>query len=651
MSASRKLAAIMFTDIVGFTASAQADEAGTLRRLRELEELVQPLIPPGGGREVKSTGDGMLVEFESALKAVESAIQIQEAVQRRNRSNPGNAIQLRIGVHVGDVEERNQDVFGDAVNVAARVVTAAEPGGVCISQQVYDHVRNKIPHTLDRLPPQTLKGVRAPLDLYRVQLSAPTRADPSESRGVPRIAVLPLSNISPDPNDEYFADGLTEELIAALSQLRAIRVIARTSVSQYKGTSKPISQIGSELDVTHVVEGSVRKAGPKIRITLQLIDATSQEHLWANSYNRDLDDVFQVQAEIAEETAKVLRVQVLAPRPASHGSHRAINPQAYEACLRGIVASTQLHELGFEDALRSFELATRLEPTYAAAYSHWAHSYTLALGEWLPFREAYPTAKRLVEKALELDPESSEAHMAAGSLALQGDHDWARSEKEYRRAIELNPSNAEAHEWLGILLHVLQRPEEAMAALAEADRLSPADLSAKAWRGLILLQRGRFDEAIALLESNRAKRGEWGDALRLAVGYTLVGRSEDARRVLDGAGPPRTSQHAYYAAVNRARLGEPSAARELLARPSGGSKADYLSPSRRAGLYASLGQPDRAIELLEEDLRDGDQTLWWEYQYLGFDSLRLDPRFQDLLRRYGLPSAPPPFYRGAPPPT
>ena len=641
----RRLAAIMFTDVVGFTAAAQADEARALIGLKEVEDLVRPLIPTSGGREIKSTGDGLLVEFGSALKAVECAVRIQEAVRVRNQEQPTRRIELRVGVHLGDVEERDQDVFGDAVNVAARVVTAAEPGGICISQQVYDHVQNKVSQRMVRLPAQTLKGLRAPLDLYRVELSAPV---PMTARGhdpLRRLAVLPLSNISPDANDAYFAEGLTEELIAVLSRLRGLRVIARTSVSQYKDTPKSVSQIGAELGVDSVVEGSVRKAGNRIRITLQLIDVPTQEHVWANSYNRELDDVFQVQAEIAEETARALQLEVLRVGPGPEAAPSAINARAYEAYLKAGVllssgAGVHLSELG-----RLLEEATRLEPAFAAAYSRWAHVYMLALGVQMPLHEAYERARPLVRKALELDPNSSEAHMAAGSLAFQGDQDWPRAEAEYRRSIQLNPSNQEAQLWLGILLFVLQRYDEAIECFRATKQIDPASWSADFWRATALHLRGDTQESIALLERIYEERKSPGDAMRLAHGYAVAGRNADAARVLETAEASPSLTYAHYNAVTWALLGDLSRVRGLLDDDRPRTEGEYLGESRRASLYAWLGERERALDLLEKDFADGDRNLWFDYQFLVFEPLRDEPRFKALLRRYRLPEEPPPGLR------
>ena len=275
----------MFTDMFGSTASAQANEVESLKLRDEQADLVRPIFSAHRGREIKSMGDGFLVEFDSALHAVQCAIDVQQHLRERN-SQPGAVpIQLRIGIHLGDVEHRESDIFGDAVNIASRIESTSDPGGLSISSQVFEQVRNKISNRLESLPPTTLKGVQMPIKVYRVVLPW-TGPDASTGDGPSGLAVLPFTNISPEQRDEYIADGLTEELITVLSQLRDLRIISRTSVMLYKATPKSATQIGAELGVSSLLEGSVRKAGNHLRITAQLIDTRSDRHLWSQTFDR-----------------------------------------------------------------------------------------------------------------------------------------------------------------------------------------------------------------------------------------------------------------------------------------------------------------------------------------------------------------------------
>ncbi len=635
----RRLSAIVFTDVVGFTPATQADEAASLARRREQEELIRPLLGKHSGRAVKSLGDGLLLEFESALKAVECAVEIQATLRKRNADHAGEPIELRIGVHVGDVEEENGDVFGDTVNVASRVVRHAEPGDVCLSAAAADLLRSRVPYQLENLGPKMLKGVREPVEIYRVRPPATAIEESTGGSRSPRLAVLPLANISPDPRDEYFADGLTEEIIAVLSQIRELRVIARTSVAQYKAATKSVAQIGKELGVTSVLEGSVRKADHRIRITLQLIDVATQEHIWADSYNRDLDDVFSIQSEIAEKTASALRLQLVGRAKAAVQRAPTSNIEAYDLYLRGVFASRQTTEEGFRSAVRYFEEATRKDPLFSAAFSHWANLYVMSLGEVISMREAAPRAKRLVAEALELDPTASDAHATLGNIALQCDQDWPLAEAEFRKATALNPSDANAYHWYGVLLFVLQRYGEAAEALRRARELDPYWKSSLGWLVLVHMQTGDLSKALALAEEAVAEPPSSRlDRVRLAIVLVRLGRTADALREVERLEFGPSEQGGVYRAAVLAQLGRPEAARLLIDESRAGVGRGYISLSRMAALHAVLGEPEAALAALERDFHEGDRTFWFEYQFSAFDLLRDDPRFVELLRRYHLPT-------------
>ncbi len=639
MASVRRLAAIMFTDMVGYTAATQIDETSTLKLLQEEEELVRPLFVVHHGREIKSTGDGFLVEFDSALRAVQCAIDIHQHLQERNAQRGVNPIKLRIGVHLGDVEERGSDVFGDAVNIASRIQPLASPGGVCISGEVFNQIRNKLPNRFDKLEPMALKGIRLPMDVYRVALPWEAAEPQSGSAVRPRLAVLPLANISPDPKDEYFADGLTEELIGALSKIRELRVIARTSVGQYKSTSKTVAQIGAELDVTSVLEGSVRKAGNRLRITLQLIDAGTQEHIWANNYDRELDDVFAIQTEIAERTAGALRLELLGPERESIQKKPTSNIAAYNFYLKGIHSARQATIGGPTESLKFFEAAIREDPGFSLAYSHLANTYLALGGSTLAPRDAFPRAAELVAKALELDPNSSDAHTARGNLALQYDRDWGISETEFKQAISRNPSNANAHFWYAMLLVVVKRFDEAAEELGTAIELDPLWEWPRFWLMLTYLFRGDFAAAIASAEETRDRHSDdlWPHTF-LGIIYAREGRTEEAWKEVELSTGSQPWLGRLLRAVLLASLGKPEEARRLLGELEEASKTRYVSLPEIAQLYAVLGEKERALEWLERDYQSGDRTLWFSYQSPAFDSLRKDPRFRSMLRRMNLPT-------------
>jgi adenylate cyclase len=639
----RRLAAIMFTDMVDYSAMAQADEAGTLALLDEHNRILRPLFGKFRGREVKTAGDAFLVEFESALDAVRCACEIQQALRDRNAASPNaRQIRIRIGVHVGDVVETNGDMLGDAVNIASRIEAIAEPEEICLTQQVYDQVQNKLTVPIVRLPPVALKNIRLPTPVFKIlpQWDAPSQGNPTSlPTGIHRLAVLPLASISPDPGDEYFADGLTEELISMLSQVQGLSVIARTSVSPYKSAPKSIAQIGTELGVDTVLEGSVRKAGNRIRITLQLVDATTQRHVWASSYNREVDDVFAVQADIATRTAEALRLE-LAPSVSPRGKRKSpTNPEAYDRYLRGLVAASLPGKEAFDEAVRCFEESTKIDPDFAEAYAAWANLYVVAAGGTVSMPSVIPRARELARRALELNPDSSEAHASLANIALQFDHDWPFAEAEFRKAISLNPSNVTAHAFLSLLFIALGRYGEAKEAIRRAIQLDPGGRHQRtlAWAEL---ESGNFAVAIELLqgEVHRRPTAAYPHVL-LGLFYLTAGRRNDALHEADTPLEGANDEERFDHALLNALVGRPESARRIAAEIERGESNDYNSAAHLAMLYSSMGEKSKALDLLEQDSREGDQILWLFHRGTYFDPIRNEPRFVALLRRFRLPTS------------
>ena len=642
MAASRRLAAIVFTDIAGYTSFAQSDEAGALRLLQEQERLIRPLLEAHRGRKIKSMGDGLLIEFHNALDAVECAVDIQRQLHERNASEGERPLRLRVGIHLGDVQRRGNDIFGDAVNIASRVEPLADPGGVCLSAQVYDQVHNKVPYQLERLGPKSLKGVKEPMGIYRVVLPWAGRESVSGAPHPPRLAVLPLVNISPDPKDEYFADGLTEELISVLSQIRGLRVTSRTSVNQYKGTTKPIAQIGSELGVDSVLEGSVRKAGDQLRIAVQLIDTRTDEHRWAQTYDRRLDNVFAIQAEVAERTAGALRIELLKSEREAIQERPTASLTAYEFYLQGIQAWREL-STGESDRegkiAKCFEEAIREDPRFSAAYSYLANYLLGVMGATRPASEVVPRAREAVAKALELNPNSSDARTAQGNLAMQADLDWTRAEAEFQQAIALNPSSSTARFWYGFLLSHLQRFGEAEKQYLAAIELDPLWLLPRLNLGWAHEESGDLVSAISLCEKLAKRFSDTASVHRqLALFYALAGRVDDAVKLVEPLkGATDLDSRAVRAGV-LLLLRRPEEARALLAEWEQGRTSQYVSLVDVAAWYSLLGESEKALTLLAQDYREGDRTLWVAYGLTHFDPIREDPRFVAMLRTMKLPT-------------
>jgi adenylate cyclase len=501
VASMRRLASIMFTDMVGSTAAAQANEAEALRLRDEQETIVRPLFSAHRGRDIKSIGDGFLVVFESALRAVQCAIQIQEHLQARN-SKPGVLpILLRIGVHLGDVEERDGDVFGDSVNVASRIEPLAEPGGVCISEMVFGQVRNKIPNQFEKLDPRALKGVLFPVDLYRIRLDrtemAPSPADsPPSPLEMSRIAVLPFVSMSPDPNDEYFADGMTEEIIDRLSQVKELQVIARTSVMTYKKRAKKAVEIARELFVGSVVEGSVRKAGDKVRVTAQLVHGGTEAHLWSSHYDGNLDDVFAVQSEIAERVAGELKIQLLHSERKSLEKKPTENMEAYGDFLRGRELFREGSELSLRQALRLFERTVELDRSFAKAHVAVAECHQRLAGiGYEPMDVMLLVVRDSLKHALELEPDLAEAHSSLAELRLNED-DLAGAEAEARRAAELCPSLPEPYRMLSEIAGIKGKVDDMVRFVETAYRLDPISTYNTGSLGIVYFFTGREQEAL-----------------------------------------------------------------------------------------------------------------------------------------------------------
>jgi adenylate cyclase len=637
----RRLAAIMFTDIVGYTALTQNNERLAMKLLEKHRELIRPILPKHSGREVKTMGDAFLFEFGSALEAVECAVEMQQALQNYNEG-VSDKVLVRVGIHLGDVIHREGDVYGDAVNIASRIEPLASPGGICISEQVFDQVRNKVPYNLARLQPRELKNVAFQIDVYKLDLPWESGMKPESEYDRHRLAVLPFTSMSPDPDDEYFADGMTEEIISTVSGISGLEVISRTSVMGYKGTTKRVKEIGKELEVGSVLEGSFRKAGNKIRITTQLIDVTGDKHLWAQSYDRELDDVFAVQSDIAKQVAEALRVKILPQEVKRIAKTPTTSVDAHELYLKGRYHWNERSKESILKAIDAFQSAVKIDPSFALAYSGIADCYSvLADHEHMPRAEAYEKAYESALKATQIDDTSAEAHASLGFAVFGHSRDAKASEAEFMRSIELSPSYASAYQWFAVLLAYTGREkaslEMALRAL-ELDPLSPQiatfagiayagvknyDLAEKQFfRALDLQpgflpalynltytywQEGKFVEAERQIEDNFARdKNDYSYKLSLATQYALTGKAAEAKTALTDADTSPHLPHQY----------------------------DFL----RVLLYIALGEIDRAVSLTEEEF---ERDAGW-IGTIGFDPLlapiRFNPKVQSMLMRLGAPA-------------
>ena len=635
MEGERRLAAIMFTDMVGFTAKTGKDEEHALRMLERQRELVRPLLAKHRGREVKTIGDAFLVEFASSLDAVRCATDIQDALRDANRDRAEEErIVLRIGIHLGDVVHSQGDVAGDAVNVASRIEPLAPPGGICLSGQVHDSVANRVGLRFYSLGTPALKNVSAPVVVYQI-LGYGEAARPPPPRAPPpteRVAVLPFANISQDKAEEYFSEGLTEELISSISRTQGLRVIARTSVMKYKGSSKPVSEIGRELGVGNLLEGSVRKSGDKVRITVQLIDVGSEEPKWSEQYDREITDIFEIQSEIGRHVAEALRMRFLGP---SIGKPVA-RPDAYVDYLRGRQAWNRRTEEGLKQAVGFFERALDADGGYAKAYCGLADSYaTLALLEFSAPTEVYPKAKDAVGRALSLDPQLAEAHTSLGLIRFQYDWDWKGAEEEFREAIRINPSYAPAHHFFADLLKAMGRFDEALAEIEKARELDPLNLAINAGVGHVLYLSRQYDRAIDQyrravdLDPTFMQTHVWFGRPYLEKGMYAEAISELETAVrLSGEGTLALAMLGH----GLASAGKGTEARVVLDKLAERSKTRYVPSYWVAVIYNGFRDRPQTLHWLRKAFEERSSWLVWSNVEPRFDWLRGDPEFGSMMK-------------------
>ena len=539
----RRLAAILSADVVGYSRLMGTDEAGTLARLKAMRrDLVDPLIAAHSGRTFKLMGDGALVEFGSAVDAVTCAIEVQKQVQERNAGSPEDSrIQFRIGINVGDIIVDGDDIYGDGVNVAARIQALADPGGIYISRGAAEQVRDKVPIKIETRGEQTVKNIARPIEVFciiaedrnaiAVAFHEPeTRVQTPMVADKPSIAVLAFNNMSGDPEQEYFSDGISEDIITDLSKLSELHVIARNSTFNYKGKGIDVKQVGRDLGVRYVLEGSVRKAGNRVRVTGQLIDAANGEHIWADRFDRDLTDIFAVQDELTREIISALKVKLTPEQKGRLARKNNIDVEAYNLFLRGR-EQAQLHTKSNNVEARTLlERAIAINPDFAAAHAYVAftrlNDYVIGRGDERSLQACLEVATR----AVAMDDEDPYAHFVF-SLILLWHREYDRAFAEVQRCLALAPSSAEGHLHLASMQYYCGDPSSSIDMLNAYMRLDPfypelaLHFLAQAQHSL-----GQFDAAVATLKLRleRNPNSETAYAL-LASCYGHLGRIAEGR--------------------------------------------------------------------------------------------------------------------------
>ncbi|QFY62075.1 tetratricopeptide repeat protein [Rhizobium grahamii] len=627
----RRLAAILAADIVGYSRLMGSDEQGTLNAVKLCRaELVDPVIARCKGRIVKLTGDGILIEFSSIVNAVACASEIQETMAERNRAVESNRrIDFRIGIHLGDVLVEDGDIFGDGVNVAARLEAIAEPGGIALSATARDHVGTRLDLPFEDRGEHRLKNIERPVKVYAI---SPRRGLPlkvneaalaaAREKHKQLVAVLPFTNMSGDPEQEYFSDGITEDIITDLSKISNLYVVARNTAFTYKGKSVQVKQVASELGVNFVLQGSVRKAGQRVRITGQLIDARNGAHLWADRFDRDLTDIFAIQDEITHAIVDQLKIKLLPEEKRAIANDPTNNVEAYTYYLRGRQFSHTWTRHYLLMARRMFSTAVALDPDYARAYAGIADCES-ALRDWHAGEYTLEGILSLTAKALALDPNLAEAHASRG-LALHQDGRDVEALAEFEKALKLEPDLYEVNFHYGRFLFMQGKFEGAITFFTRASEIRPDD----------------YLSPIHLMSACRslglqAERERWA---RIGI--------ERAERALEDH--PENAGPAHRGALALAHMGESERAKEWLKRAQAIDPDDIVAQYNIACVYALLDERETALDLLEALLPQSScyQILWFKHDS-DLDSVRDHPRFQAMLDAIEACSFPQEGYRVA----
>ncbi|MBI3415732.1 MAG: hypothetical protein HY043_10525 [Verrucomicrobia bacterium] len=708
-SEQRKLAAIMFTDMVGYSALSQRNEKLAQELLEEHRALLRPLFPRFNGTEIKTIGDAFLVEFHSALEAAQCGIEIQRALAHRNHDvAQERRVELKIGIHIGDVVHRGGDVYGDGVNIASRIEPLAGAGGICVSMDVERQIRNALEARFEKLAPTELKNISVAMDLFRIVLpweeakaegkgqkekftaeigqgaspnrtgalalaavavvvllvvgagwwlvhqsgqatkpvasspgasTAPAAPSAAPAADQKSIAVLPFVNMSADKADEYLSDGMTEELLNVLTKVKGLRVPGRSSCFSFKGKNEQdiFRKVGEQLHVNAVLEGSVRKAGNQLRITAQLINVADGFHLWSETYDRDMTNIFAIQSDVAQKVTTALKIQLGVEETRALAKKPTENTEAYRLYLLGRYHFAKVTEQGWSTAIDYFNQALQLDPNYALAYCGLADDYGSMWGQVMPGKEAWAKQNEMARKAVALDPDLADAHLSMG-LSLLGLFDWRGSENEIQRAIELNPKLALAHDQYAWILTCLERFDEAAVEQQKALELEPLSTMINGDLGWQLQAARRYDDAIVQLRKTLKLDPNYFHATFILAWCMLwkgdtvsaIAEFQKAKSIADMPWVDSGLGYAY------AIFGDRAKAEQVLRQLEDLAKQRYVAPGYRVIIYLALGEKEKALDWLEKGYAQLEPGLWELKVTRAYDSVRNEPRFQALLKKVGL---------------
>jgi TolB-like protein len=703
MKEQRKLAAIMFTDIVGYSALMSKDEKIALQILSQNRTLQKSALSRFHGEFIKEIGDGTLSIFQSSWDAVSCAMELQHTL------NEAAYFQLRIGIHIGDIVVSAKDVFGDGVNIASRIQAICEPGSILISEIVYNDIRNKTGIKVECIGEKLLKNIDAPVKVYAVsaecfkriseqhksirevrspsgkagwktmhgrltrklnlsmaaaiimaviflggyflssrkqRISTPTpvgeksRLKANKRIWTNSIAVLPFTDLSPEKDQEYFCDGMAEELINVMTHIPGLKVVARTSAFSFKGKEDDIREIGDKLDVKTILEGSVRKSGNQLRISTQLIDVRNGYHLWSQNYDRELKDVFAIQDEIATAIVDALKTKLLPADKKQTEKKQTVNTEAYELYLKGLFYWNKRTADALQKSIDYFDQAIVLDPSYSQAYAGLASAYVVfpEYSGLLP-RDFIGKAMIAAQKASELDPALAEPHAVLGLIKSQFEYDMPGAEAEFIHALELNPGYPTTHHWYSNYLRDMGRLDQSLDELQQAQELDPFSLIIIYNIGINLWLLQQFDQAKAQCEKIIELDPDFPLAyIGLAVICEEEGKFDEAIAMHMKARKMMTGSPAYLSDLGRLyiKTGREKDAMKILDELLHFSKQGYQASYQIASLYFSLGDRGKTFEWLEKSYEDRESWIPGLKISSSWDSLRPDPRFITLLRKTGL---------------
>jgi adenylate cyclase len=688
-SEQRKLAAIMFTDMVGYSALSQRDGKLALELLEEHRELLREIFPRFNGTEIKTIGDAFLVEFSSALEAAQCAIAIQRALAKRNADAPADRqIQVRIGVHIGDVVHRGGDVYGDGVNIASRIEPLAGAGGICVSMDVERQIRNALEARFEKLGPTELKNISAPMDLFRIVLPweqhapvvaksgamsvarppvrtfaataaalllllvigigwwwktqprGPPAPSPPSGSHITSLAVLPFKNYSGEPNQEYFADGITDLLTTELSSVGAVTIKSHQSALKFKNSTKSTPEIGEELHADAIVEGSVLRDGNQVTVNVQLIEARTDRHLWAKKFERDMTNIFKMRNEVVEAIAHEIQATISPEQSSRLSSARTVDPAALQEYLLGRQAWFKQTEKSFDEALNHFNRAKEIDSSFALPWAGIADAYWSAADANISPMEAKGRAKAAAQRALELDDSLAEAHSALGAMYYIAEFRWAESEKEFQRAIQLKPNYATAHWQYGWLLVFVGRLDEALNEFQRAVELDPLSAVMTTDMNVPYSLKKEYDKGIAQCRKALDLDPNFYLA-HFVLGWIEIQRGTNYAKAIEELGVAQSMEAQPFIAAHLgfayARNGQNDKAMEILQGLNRLASQRFVSPFCQALVYLGLREDDKAIDWLEKAYEEGSIWVDWLKVESIYDPLRSNPRFQALYQKMNFP--------------